>query len=123
MHCDAMQEAFKQYPELFGWITAQPEETLVKAFNKYREDLQCASFPLLCGFCRALPAERTQCSDVTSCKYAAPVSDEAPESLGVKEDGTPTGWITTATAVRILDDISQCAEVTIHAMPSAVACC
>ena len=41
MHCDAVQEAFKQYPELFGWITAQPDEALVKAFIKYREDLQC----------------------------------------------------------------------------------
>jgi hypothetical protein len=45
------------------------------------------------------------------CAHAAPVSDEAPESLGVKEDGTPTGWITTATAVRILDDIARCEQV------------
>ena len=59
-----------------------------------------------------------------SCKHAAPVCDEAPESLGVKEDGTPTGWITTATAVRILDDISQCAEVRIEPHASIlIACC
>ena len=42
-HCDAVQEAFKQYPELFSWITAQPDEALVKAFIKYREDLQCVT--------------------------------------------------------------------------------
>ncbi len=115
-----MQEAFKQYPELFSWITAQPDEALVKAFTKYREDLQCATCLLsLCCLACNCSCKRTSVLTRVFCCNAAPVCDEAPESLGVKEDGTPTGWITTATAVRILDDISQCAEVTTHAVLNA----
>ena len=115
----AVQEAFKQFPELFSWITQQPDEALVKAFAKYREDLQCAGRPApmlwlpwlfpdrqLWPFLVPITRPSPYC-----CPHAAPVSDEAPESLGVKEDGTPTGWITTATAVRILDDIARCEQV------------
>ena len=84
----------------------------------------CAPWKLACAAQIELLAwmNNSQMSDKwVFCNCAAPVCDEAPESLGVKEDGSPTGWITTATAVRILDDISQCAEVTTHTVPNAVA--
>lgn len=35
------QEAFKSYPELFQWVTAQPDDAVLKAFMQYTRELSC----------------------------------------------------------------------------------
>lgn len=79
-----VQEAYKSYPELFQWVTAEPDEAVLKAFMQYARELSCS------------------------------VSDEAPDPLGVGDDGTPLSWIPTSTCARILDDISTCDQVSLR---------
>ena len=40
LHCP--QEAYRAFPELFQWVTAQPSEAILKAFVQYNQDLSCA---------------------------------------------------------------------------------